>query len=470
MAGGGLLLGIGPVQAEDIPLPTYYASPRGEYEEMRVYDNALLALVGGQVGINTGGGVIRAMLDVHGEAAAQAVGLVTNAGSSSQTWWLGGLYGADDFIVEGWDTIRGNYMPGTVPPRLGGTSHASVTITHADGHVGVGDFSQLPLPGGGFGQKSPANRLDIKGAAVVGAAYAGQVAAPANGLMVEGKTGVSLAPGKKPKNRLDVGGSAVVGTGYVDTATPPANGLLVEGPTGVGVASGTTLANKLEVGGPAVFGPTSAGTVDLSTVAAPFAEVSLGIDRQARTTKAVKAPADGYPKAWMGQGGIGGDWAFGVLDAGGTAGAITDGTKSELQVCAGNCIGLGAGSSTNIFVASSTGTVSITGSDTSVDTLELTTGTKVAEIKPGASLIIPNGAANNHVLAATTTAGKAVWLAPTTPGLQGTGGTTPTATTAPRPYQSLLFFGSCAPSATRLGTVTLLVADGGSLVGCVGTQ
>lgn len=51
---------------------------------------------------------------------------------------------------------------------------------------------------------APANMLDVKGAMVIGNNYSGVNTAPANGLLVEGNTGIGLTA---PTQRLDVAGN-----------------------------------------------------------------------------------------------------------------------------------------------------------------------------------------------------------------------------------------------------------------------
>jgi microcystin-dependent protein len=78
----------------------------------------------------------------------------------------------------------------------------------------------------GIGISNPKNKLDIKGAAVIGNTYAGTTTAPANGLLVDGNVGIGIS---NPKNKLDVKGGAVVGNTYAGSRTADANSLLVEG-------------------------------------------------------------------------------------------------------------------------------------------------------------------------------------------------------------------------------------------------
>ncbi|MEK6675965.1 MAG: hypothetical protein AABZ47_09970 [Planctomycetota bacterium] len=56
----------------------------------------------------------------------------------------------------------------------------------------------------GIGTASPANKLDVEGAAVIGATYSGTTAAPPNGLLVQGDVGIGTAD---PQATLDIDGS-----------------------------------------------------------------------------------------------------------------------------------------------------------------------------------------------------------------------------------------------------------------------
>jgi hypothetical protein len=144
-------------------------------------------------------------------------------------------------------SFQGNTTGGAAErvARIGAqiTAHGASTVT--------GDLVMSTVNAGteaermrvGIGTTTPANKLDVEGGAVVGAAYSGTSAAPTNGLLVEGNIGIGTST---PANKLDVEGGAVVGATYSGTNTAPANGLLVEGNVGIGTASPSA---ALEVNG-----------------------------------------------------------------------------------------------------------------------------------------------------------------------------------------------------------------------------
>ncbi|MCI0405968.1 MAG: hypothetical protein L0209_07845, partial [candidate division Zixibacteria bacterium] len=67
----------------------------------------------------------------------------------------------------------------------------------------------------GIGTNSPANKLDVEGAAVIGAAYSGLNTAPLNGLLVEGKVGIGTT---SPQTDFTVAGEISANLG--SAATP----------------------------------------------------------------------------------------------------------------------------------------------------------------------------------------------------------------------------------------------------------
>ena len=79
----------------------------------------------------------------------------------------------------------------------------------------------------GIGTPRPHNTLDVKGAVVIGAGYAGTKTAPANGLLVEGNVGIGAT---SPAAKLSVMGGVHIG----GTADPGSNNLHVEGNVGIG--------------------------------------------------------------------------------------------------------------------------------------------------------------------------------------------------------------------------------------------
>ncbi len=83
----------------------------------------------------------------------------------------------------------------------------------------------------GIGTSSPKSPLSVSGGAAIGTSYAGSQAAPTNGLIVEGNVGIGT---DDPQNPLSVSGGAAIGTGYAGSQAAPTNGLIVEGNVGIG--------------------------------------------------------------------------------------------------------------------------------------------------------------------------------------------------------------------------------------------
>ncbi len=102
-------------------------------------------------------------------------------------------------------------------------------LNKKDDGITVGDNNKI-----GLGTATPQSKLDILGGLSIGQNYAGQEAAPLNGLLVEGNTGLGIT---QPVNKLDVSGGLSIGAGYAGVVNAPENGLLVEGKVGIGVQS-----------------------------------------------------------------------------------------------------------------------------------------------------------------------------------------------------------------------------------------
>jgi hypothetical protein len=79
---------------------------------------------------------------------------------------------------------------------------------------------------------APSNMLDVKGAMVIGNNYSGLNTAPANGLLIEGNTGMGLTA---PTQRLDVAGNIKFSGSLMPNDLPGAAGQVLKS-AGVGVA------------------------------------------------------------------------------------------------------------------------------------------------------------------------------------------------------------------------------------------
>ena len=96
-----------------------------------------------------------------------------------------------------------------------------------------------------------------------------------------------------PKNRLDISGAAAIGAGYAGVRTATANGLIVEGNVGIGVIAPV---QKLEVLGNAVISGTvtSNGIVLDSSITALDAREAAETGNQAAWNSTVLTELDGY--------------------------------------------------------------------------------------------------------------------------------------------------------------------------------
>jgi hypothetical protein len=78
-----------------------------------------------------------------------------------------------------------------------------VTYNSAD-FTGFAEHMRISASGSvGMGTTTPANRLDVEGAAAIGTGYSGSSTAPANGAIIEGSVGIGTAA---PSSKLDVRG------------------------------------------------------------------------------------------------------------------------------------------------------------------------------------------------------------------------------------------------------------------------
>ncbi len=133
-------------------------------------------------------------------------------------------------------SVTGNWKNTAAP------GNANVTIGFGYDGVAAPANGLIVQGSSGIGTKTPKNQLDvgptaagITGAAAFGA-YAGANAAPANGIIVSGQSGVGTAT---PKNEFDVAGAAAFGTyaGVDAVGANGANGIIVSGRSAFGSSS-----------------------------------------------------------------------------------------------------------------------------------------------------------------------------------------------------------------------------------------
>ncbi|MEK9145006.1 MAG: hypothetical protein AAB339_05295, partial [Elusimicrobiota bacterium] len=122
--------------------------------------------------------------------------------------------------ITGNALVGGNIGLGAAAPGQKLDIRSGGVAVSYDGTAGKSLFVDPATGKTGLGTAVPQNRLDVAGAAAVGAGYAGVLAAPANGLIVEGSMGVGTAV---PATTLEVNGSFSVGAG-VTKATFTAGG------------------------------------------------------------------------------------------------------------------------------------------------------------------------------------------------------------------------------------------------------
>jgi hypothetical protein len=181
------------VAQEDITLTTYYPSPRGVYEELRVTRNAFLAtdptapVPVVSIGTDTPPPGSTATLYVLGSAEADAF----------RAFETSGVYafieaGPDD----GWAQIGGwNAAVAALAPTYLDAAPLAIQTRPGSTNVGIGTATT-----------HPSNKLEVEGRVAIGAGYAGGGnPAPTNGLIVQGDVGIGTAT---PGARLEVNGES----------------------------------------------------------------------------------------------------------------------------------------------------------------------------------------------------------------------------------------------------------------------
>ena len=122
----------------------------------------------------------------------------------------GTLYGYKHISLVAGNTLFGVAVNSSEKFKI--TSVGDVNMTgNLDVGGGANIAENLIVSGNiGVGVASPLNRLDINGGAIIGAAYAGVITAPTNGLLVEGHVGIGT---DSPTALLQLGaGTATAGT------------------------------------------------------------------------------------------------------------------------------------------------------------------------------------------------------------------------------------------------------------------
>ena len=175
----------------------------------------------GNVGINTTTPAYR--LDVNGTAYINDT-LTTR--SQSNVAWLRVLRNTGTTIQQRFvNTQNTAYTAttGTTSPiwtNIIDNNNSNFMIsTLNDG--GTGGFILLDALRTGIGLNNPVNRLDVEGAAAIGATYAGSSTAPTNGLLVEGNVGIGTSSPSRPLH-VNANSSMIIPSGA--TGTRPALG------------------------------------------------------------------------------------------------------------------------------------------------------------------------------------------------------------------------------------------------------
>jgi len=152
----------------------------------------------------------------------------------------------------------------------------------------------------GLGTANPASMLDVKENVSVGENYAGSIAAPENGMIVEGNVGVGEP---YPSAALEVSGEFIVGENFTGVFFPPLNGALFEGRVGIGtpgpgsmlsvkggLAVGTKFSeNESPSNGAAIEGKVGIGTTIPKSSLGVAGNTSIGSEY----ARAYEAPSNG---------------------------------------------------------------------------------------------------------------------------------------------------------------------------------
>ncbi|MCB0402192.1 MAG: tail fiber domain-containing protein [Flavobacteriales bacterium] len=156
----------------------------------------------------------------------------------------GARYGSYQFVnADGTGEVNGVYAnvnhdgSGNVYGLRADVSSSTTTgIVRGLWVVGTtGTINYVGGAGFGVGVQTPQNKLDVEGAAVIGATYSGTNVAPVNGLLVAGDVGIGTV---SPASKLHVEGTTTSNAGHFDNWTTN-GGTGVRGETNQNNATGT---------------------------------------------------------------------------------------------------------------------------------------------------------------------------------------------------------------------------------------
>jgi hypothetical protein len=180
-----------------------------------------------------------------------AMGRVTTANGDYSTAM------GDSTIANGFASlVIGRYNDSLLSPEISATSTTPLFII-GNGNSNTARSNAMVVQNDGkvgIGTNIPKSKVDIEGGLAVGASYAGTIAAPTNGAVIEGKVGIGT---NHPDSKLDVAGGVCISSLWAGNIAAPSNGVIIEGKVGIGTSAPLS---KLDVEGGVSIGATYAGT------------------------------------------------------------------------------------------------------------------------------------------------------------------------------------------------------------------